>query len=71
MKDRRAIGLNSSGPHSQVLQQEAGVTQYFDGIGQQQQRAVRIGTASKGIIDREYQHNADGGWTRQHLNMNK
>uniref|UniRef100_A0A914VJZ3 Uncharacterized protein n=1 Tax=Plectus sambesii TaxID=2011161 RepID=A0A914VJZ3_9BILA len=63
IKENRRLGTTSAGPQSQILD---GVT--YEEMAQMrdaemsgllpQDRVVMIGTASKGIIDREYQHNA-------------
>ncbi|KAM3726715.1 Adducin-related protein [Dirofilaria immitis] len=64
IKENRRLGTTSAGPQSQILD---GVT--YEEIAQiradaetsdmgQTDRVVMIGTASKGIIDRQHQHNA-------------
>uniref|UniRef100_A0A915PE12 Class II aldolase/adducin N-terminal domain-containing protein n=1 Tax=Setaria digitata TaxID=48799 RepID=A0A915PE12_9BILA len=64
IKENRRLGTTSAGPQSQILD---GVT--YEEIAQiradvetsdmgQADRVVIIGTASKGIIDRQHQHNA-------------
>ncbi|CAG9537428.1 unnamed protein product [Cercopithifilaria johnstoni] len=64
IKENRRLGTTSAGPQSQILD---GVT--YEEIAQiradaeisdmgQADRVVMIGTASKGIIDRQHQHNA-------------
>ncbi|VDN04819.1 unnamed protein product [Thelazia callipaeda] len=64
IKENRRLGTTSAGPQSQILE---GVT--YEEISQiradsetgdmnQADRLVIIGTASKGIIDRQHQHNA-------------
>ncbi|KAH7715012.1 class II aldolase/adducin family protein, partial [Aphelenchoides avenae] len=64
LKENRRIGMMSAGPQSQVLD---GVTyedlayakQETEAMGfPARDHAVLIGTASKGIIDRQHQHNA-------------
>uniref|UniRef100_A0A8L8K854 Aldolase_II domain-containing protein n=1 Tax=Heligmosomoides polygyrus TaxID=6339 RepID=A0A8L8K854_HELPZ len=63
IKESGRLGTTTAGPQSQILD---GVTYEeiskmrpdVDGIVGQTDRTVLIGTASKGIIDRQHQHNA-------------
>ncbi|CAJ0569497.1 unnamed protein product, partial [Mesorhabditis spiculigera] len=66
IKEDRMSGKTSAGPQSQVLDgttyQEARdirrANSYGDSLAGPADRFVMIGTASKGIIDRQHQHNA-------------
>lgn len=57
LKENRMVGMISTGPISQVF---GGTYAYMmpDASLQNDGRLIMIGTASKGIIEREFQHNA-------------
>ncbi|KAL6724421.1 hypothetical protein Aduo_019312 [Ancylostoma duodenale] len=63
IKESGRLGTTTAGPQSQILdgvtyEEIARMRPDVDGIVGQTDRTVLIGTASKGIIDRQHQHNA-------------
>ncbi|KAJ1363709.1 Class II Aldolase and Adducin N-terminal domain [Parelaphostrongylus tenuis] len=63
IKESGRLGTTTAGPQSQILdgvtyEDVARMRPDVDGIVGQTDRTVLIGTASKGIIDRQHQHNA-------------
>uniref|UniRef100_A0A915BBA1 Class II aldolase/adducin N-terminal domain-containing protein n=1 Tax=Parascaris univalens TaxID=6257 RepID=A0A915BBA1_PARUN len=62
IKETRRLGATSAGPQSQILDgvtyEEAAQMRAEAEMSGQGDRVVMIGTASKGIIDRQHQHNA-------------
>ncbi|WKY14811.1 hypothetical protein Q1695_000381 [Nippostrongylus brasiliensis] len=63
IKESGRLGTTTAGPQSQILdgvtyEEIAKMRPDIDGIVGQTDRTVLIGTASKGIIERQHQHNA-------------